>query len=344
MRFLALFLFLTLCMQNADATETLSLAKVIKRPSLDWPVDCEFGKDCWIYNYVDMIPDDGIATDRFCGARSYDGHKGTDIGVLTVQEMERGVDVIAPADGVVKKTRDGDNDSLKSEEEIEEIKAQRKECGNAILIDHGDGLETIYCHLKKNSITVKPNTKVKAGDKIAQIGLSGMTEFPHLHFGVLVNGEIIDPFTYKTNTQECGASTKGIWSKDIQDSNQRLILNSGGFTDQVIGIKDVYDEGSVKNTLPQSSNILLFWFSYLGAIKGDSIKIEILDPNLKSFASQEIIQDKTRAQQFYYTGKKISADPLQAGVYIGKVTITRQNNKGQEENWSFENTVTVLPH
>ncbi len=343
MRFIALLLSLSLFTQVVSASESTSLAKVIKRPALDWPVDCQLGQDCWIYNYVDMIPDDEKATDRFCGARTYDGHKGTDIGILTIQEMERGVDVLAPADGIVKKTRDGDIDIIKTDEEIENIKAQRKECGNAVLIDHGDGLETIYCHLKQNSIVVKPSSKVKAGDKIAQIGLSGVTEFPHLHFGVILRGEIIDPFTNKPNTKECGATSRGIWSQKIDDKNQRLILNQGGFTDEIIDLNDIYNENSVKETLPQSAQKLLFWFSYLGAKKGDSINIEIFDPNLKLFASQQIIQDKTRAQQFYYTGKKISSPPLQPGVYIGKVIIVRQIKEGQEEKWSFESTVTVLP-
>lgn len=343
MRLITLLLFFTLCTQNASAAETISLTKVIKRPNLDWPVDCQFGKDCWIYNYVDMIPDDNKATDRFCGARSYDGHKGTDIGVLTIQDMQRGIDVVAPADGIVKKTRDGDIDSLKSNAEIEEIKAQRKECGNAILIDHGEGLETIYCHLKQNSIIVKPNRKVKAGDKIAQIGLSGMTEFPHLHFGVMVGSQVIDPFTNQPNTKQCGASTKGLWAKDIDDTNQRLVLNQGGFSNEIISLNDIYDAQSAKEIIEQSSDKLIFWFSYLGAVKGDSIKIEILDPNLKPFTMREITQAKTRAQQFYYTGKKISSAPLQAGVYIGKVTITRKDNKGQGEKRSFEKTVTVLP-
>jgi len=202
MRYILGLIILLGSTQISSASESLSLAKIIKRPNLAWPVNCQINQDCWIYNYVDMISGDDIAADLTCNHRTYDAHKGTDIGIKNLDAFDKGVDVLATADGTIKRLRDGESDFLKDDQAIEEIKKQRKECGNAVLIDHGEGLETIYCHLKKGSISVKKGQRIKAGDKIAQIGLSGMTEFPHLHFGVLLNGKIIDPFTGLDNTQE----------------------------------------------------------------------------------------------------------------------------------------------
>ncbi len=54
--------------------------------------------------------------------------------------------------------------------------------GNCIAIRHSDGVYSIYGHLKHNSQTIKKGDKVKAGQEIGQIGVSGSSFFPHLHF------------------------------------------------------------------------------------------------------------------------------------------------------------------
>jgi len=80
------------------------------------------------------------------------------------------------------------------------------------------------------SITVKPNQKVKAGEKIAEVGLSGLTEFPHLHFGIIKNKKVIDPFTGLDNTQKCNSAKRSLWHKDINLSYEPFSIQSLGFT------------------------------------------------------------------------------------------------------------------
>ncbi|GAB3560253.1 M23 family metallopeptidase [Spirosoma fluminis] len=63
--------------------------------------------------------------------------------------------------------------------------------GNAVFIDHGNGLITEYFHLK--SYTVKPNQTVKKGEKIGVVGETGRVTGPHLHFGVRWHGACINP-------------------------------------------------------------------------------------------------------------------------------------------------------
>lgn len=63
--------------------------------------------------------------------------------------------------------------------------------GNYILIDHGDGIETKYGHLKE--IKVKKGDVVKAGSIIALSGNTGKSTAPHLHFEFLYMGENKDP-------------------------------------------------------------------------------------------------------------------------------------------------------
>ncbi|MBM4403446.1 MAG: urea transporter [Candidatus Cloacimonetes bacterium] len=61
--------------------------------------------------------------------------------------------------------------------------------GNYVSISHGYGLWTLYAHLKKNSVTVKPGDYVNCGDKIGLVGNSGRSFVPHLHFQVQLGAE-----------------------------------------------------------------------------------------------------------------------------------------------------------
>ena len=71
--------------------------------------------------------------------------------------------------------------------------------GNAVLIDHGNGTSTISAHL--SSIDVKVGQKVKAGQMIGRVGTTGKSTGPHLHFGLKVQGQWVNPLKYLSNFQ-----------------------------------------------------------------------------------------------------------------------------------------------
>ena len=68
------------------------------------------------------------------------------------------------------------------------------ERGNYLLIDHGNGLTTLYAACKE--VDVSKGDAVKAGDEIAALGSTGASTGPHLHFEVRQDGEAQNPTAY----------------------------------------------------------------------------------------------------------------------------------------------------
>ena len=117
-------------------------------------------------------------TDKFGNRRTYNNdktklyfHTGLDLGYCM------GIDVYAPAKGTVV--------AVKPDQVIR---------GNAIVIDHGMGIFTTYMHLAK--ILVSEGELVEPGQKIGEIGNTGRSAGPHLHFQVDANGVHVNPETW----------------------------------------------------------------------------------------------------------------------------------------------------
>ncbi len=113
----------------------------------------------------------GWRIDPFTGERAL--HEGVDFGAQV------GTDIVAAASGVV-------------------ITVDRHpEYGNMVEIDHGNGLSTRYAHISRT--VVKVGALVRRGQKIAEVGTTGRTTGPHLHFEVRHEGVAVNPFRFLQN-------------------------------------------------------------------------------------------------------------------------------------------------
>lgn len=293
------------------------------KPQFAFPVNCELNKDCWTVNYVDTDPHPKSARDFTCSSKTYEGHKGTDFALRSRIEMEKGVDVLAARDGKVLRIRDGENDDSKTEQEYQSIRNQNKDCGNGIIIDHSNGLQSYYCHLKQESITVDIGDEVKKGDTIAKVGQSGFAEFPHLHFTVIWEGGQIDPFTAQIKDDGCGKFKDNLWEDDL--AYEPYAIFDGGFTGKMPDFTAIIDGQEPTKNLSRDGDALIYWAGFYHAQEGDKVTLTIRDSHGKKFAEREHVLEKRRKRpSFRYVGRKLKGITLQPGTYTGTITYEKK--------------------
>ncbi|MGQ9646015.1 MAG: peptidoglycan DD-metalloendopeptidase family protein [Thermodesulfobacteriota bacterium] len=151
-------------MSREDSLSELEKLLLVKREMLNhtpsvWPTQG------WVTSGF------GYRTNPFTGLTQM--HEGLDISNRV------GTPVMAPANGVVS---DVGNDIA---------------VGKFVVIFHGYGMTTRYGHL--NKLFVKVGQRVKRGEKIAEVGMTGKTTGPHLHYEVRINGVAVNPTRYILN-------------------------------------------------------------------------------------------------------------------------------------------------
>jgi hypothetical protein len=287
---------------------------------LHFPVRCELGSTCFIQNYVDHDSTHQVR-DYQCGGRSYDGHDGTDIRIPDMAMQRRGVEVLAAAAGTIAATRNEVDDV--SVRIIGKEAIRGKECGNGVIIDHANGWKTQYCHLAKGSVRVSRNDRVSAGQPLGLIGLSGDTEFPHLHLTVRQLNKIVDPFAYESEPAVCG-SGHPIWTALTSEQlkyRPREILNVGFAARSPT--MDLVESGEVtKYPVDLQSEALVAYVRVIGLREGDQQIITIRGPD--GFVLSEYkapILDRDKAQYFVASGRKRKEAAWPSGSYTAEYSV-----------------------
>lgn len=113
--------------------------------------------------------------------------------IYKTRKMHTGIDFTAPIGAKVYATGDG---------VIAKVNYDKWGYGTHIVVNHGYGYQSLYAHL--SSAKVKPGQKVKRGQLIGNIGSTGKSTGPHLHYEVVKNGQKVNPigFFYNDITAE----------------------------------------------------------------------------------------------------------------------------------------------
>lgn len=304
------------------------------------PIDCTPGRDCWVPNYVDAVPGKG-ARDYTGGVRTYEGHRGVDFAIRDKRAMRLGVTVRAAAGGVVQAVRDTMADVEFNLLKPEVLKG--RDCGNAVAVQHDADWRTQYCHMRAGSVTVKLGQRVKSGAALGQVGLSGRTEFPHLHFMVFFKGQRVDPFTgvtIKDGTKVAG----NLWRADTRallpyrESN----IYHAGFTAMTPKAQAARRGDYATARLPAPVKTLFVWMDIFGVHNGDQITVQLIGPKENPLAARRLTMKlkRPRARQFLQFGFKARQGSWPAGAYRGEITLTRPASGGPK-NFRASRRVTI---
>lgn len=281
-------------------------------PQLAFPVDCTLGETCMIQQLMDHDPGPG-AQDFLCGPMSYDGHRGTDIRVPDMEALARGVPILAAAPGTILGLRDSVPDTGKGGF------PEGQDCGNGVVIEHENGWQTQYCHMAQGSILVASGDAVTTGQAIGRMGFSGNTEFPHLHISVRRNGADVDPFDTSDATT-CGGNAEPLWADPITLSPGGIL--SMGFADAIPEFDAIQAGTADAEALPTNLEAFVIWGFFHGGRVGDIVTATILEPDGSTFHTLDITLERTQAQLFRATGRRVRT-PLAPGDYTGTITLTR---------------------
>ncbi len=283
---------------------------------LSQPIDCTLGEDCYLQALFDHDPT-SESGDFSCGTLTRNDHEGSDFALPNLQAMRDGVNVLSAAPGTVVGIRNVYPDIPANAENAPDIGTQF--CGNGVAISHGDGWITQYCHMKLDSIRVQEGQRVAKGTPLGEVGLSGMTTFPHLHLTVLRDGHTdVDPFAPDGPT--CNAApTRTLW----QDP---LLLKEGGF--YVTGFaKEVPSFDAMKDDLQSDADLsiqapIVAWVSGFGVQAGDVLTTEINGPGGIFHRSEQVFEKRLETWQ-RFTGRNFTTFTWEPGPYVATFTLTR---------------------
>ena len=280
------------------------------------PIDCRLGTNCWIVNYPDAGPE-SASVDFNCNHLTYDGHKGTDFAVRDLAAVRQGVAVVAAAEGRVLRVRDGMGDDGPAGVPDE------RACGNGVLISHGDGWKTQYCHLRDGSVAVRPGDSVRRGDRLGLVGMSGRAEFPHVQLSIRRRGTPLDPFTGRAVFSGCGVVDQSLWRPDARPTYTASQIMAAGFAVGRVEMASIQRDATSPTVLSTDVPALVLWAVTLGLEPGDLLSLSIIGPDGSTVFSQQKELERTQIRRLDFGGRRVRGEGWAPGLYVGEVSLLR---------------------
>ncbi len=202
--------------------------------------------------------------DYQCEFKWYSGHGGVDILLRNFEVQDSGVGVLAAAPGTVIFLRDGIFDRS--------TQNGNGGFGNHVIIEHGSGVTSYYGHMRSGSIRVAENATVSRGDTLGLVGSSGNSNWPHLHFEVISNSQVVDPFLGPCNPP-AGQPT---WLSQLPWQGDFSVMDAG-VSNRPLSFPELLERPADVATITPADPMVTFWVN-LHNIQASSTRTALYDP------------------------------------------------------------------
>jgi murein DD-endopeptidase MepM/ murein hydrolase activator NlpD len=312
----------------AKARARIAFPKAGEHPRFQWPLRVGGGYSgpgfYVISSYVDQNPafPDKVQ-DYSCGKRSYDtaagyNHQGTDIAIFPDGwnlMAARNVEIVAAAPGTIVLKTDGNFDQSCD---------LNTNPWNAVYVQHDDGSVAWYGHMKNGSLTTKAvGARVVAGEFLGNVGSSGDSTGPHLHFEVYDSAQhLIDPYQGQCNTHNAESWWAAQPAYTVTRVN-RAFTTSGIPSLSSCGLDGrLLNPGTLKEKTAFAPDQLAF---FVGAVRdieaGQAVKFTVRRPDGSVWRSYDS-DPSTESYPASYWYTSFFLDPAEpSGVWLLEVTV-----------------------
>jgi hypothetical protein len=249
--------------------------------------------------------------------------------------MMAGVPVLAVAPGEVESVREGEIDGAYLQ--LGASAVVRRECGNGVILKHEGRWRTQYCHLRRGSVAVKPGDKVARGQTLGLVGLSGKTEFPHVHLAVRRYGLKVDPFTGKTMGGGCGGNDgASLWLPATGVDYRETAIYAAGIASRMPDAEEIKADVSLPRARPDARTDLVGWAAVFGIAPQMRFVVELVAPDGSVLARHEDDVDRPQAWRFSAVGHRAPKEGWPPGTYRVTATMTRNGEVLSQKTAEFE--------
>lgn len=285
--------------------------------SLSWPFRGQRSSEWVLRNYFDLdsTPD---ALEDYVGttgsrAHTYDGHRGLDIGIANFRTMDAGVPLYAAASGRVVRSVDGRADRNTS----------LSDCGegaNFVEVQHPSGYLLRYFHFKKDTVAVTEGEQVQAGSYLGDVGSSGCSTWPHLHFELRdCEGTSLETFlTEYWNDKPAYTANAGVLDVVTRTTH----FESGSVLEQ-------FRDAAANPTSFAAGSPLGFGLIIGEGVDGDAIEVTVSDGAGAVFDTFRTTFARNYSRSFWYWNRTLSGA---AGDW--QATVRINGSVQRTESWS----------
>jgi len=293
-------------------------------PALDLPVACDLREICAVQQLPDRAPGEERRDFR-CHQLASDGHGGTDFRIRAFAGWRsRAIGVRAAAAGRVLRVRDHMPDRNIRTGGAGDM--GERLAGNAVVIDHGDGWETQYSHLRAGSVAVSPGDEVERGATIGLVGSSGNAEFPHLHFEVRHLGAAVDPFDGQplSAAPRCDSAIQSMWrdpaAREWARPNEILAL---GLADSANGAR-ARRVDETPRPIPDDPPALVVWADVAGLLGESSQRFLLTAPDGTTLVDRTTRLGPDSVSWLAFAGVRRPATGWARGRYVATYSLEHE--------------------